>query len=103
MQMVLGECRKAHQVTAHLKPNDIEPFSTVEVKAIIKACDGIGRGPYERLRARAMILTLRYTALRIGDVALLGRERVTRDDGSWRIFLRTEKAASPCSSRSLLS
>jgi integrase/recombinase XerC len=79
----------------NIKPNDVEPFSTAEVKAIIKACDGIGRGPYERLRARAMILTLRYTALRIGDVALLGRERVTRDGGRWRIFLRTEKSGKP--------
>jgi integrase len=65
------------------------------VKLIIKACDGIGRGPYERLRARAMILTLRYTALRIGDVALLGRDRVTKDGGRWRIFLRTEKTGKP--------
>jgi site-specific recombinase XerD len=79
----------------NIKPNDVEPFSTAEVKAIIKACDGIGRGPYERLRARAMILTLRYTALRIGDVALLGRERVSRDGGRWRIFLRTEKSGKP--------
>ncbi len=79
----------------NIKPNDVEPFSATEVAAIIKACDGIGRGPYERLRARAMILTLRYTALRIGDVALLGRERVSRDGGRWRIFLRTEKSGKP--------
>jgi site-specific recombinase XerD len=79
----------------NIKPNDVEPFSTAEVAAIIKACDGIGRGPYERLRARAMILTLRYTALRIGDVALLDRARVSRDGGRWRIFLRTEKSGKP--------
>ena len=79
----------------NIKPNDVEPFSTAEVNAIIKACDGIGRGPYERLRARAMILALRYTALRIGDVALLGRERVSRDGNRWRIFLRTEKSGKP--------
>jgi integrase len=36
-----------------------------------------------------------YTALRIGDVALLGRERVTKDAGRWRIFLRTEKNGKP--------
>jgi len=79
----------------NIKPNDVEPFSTAEVAAIIKACDGIGRGPYERLRARAMILPLRYTALRIGDVALLGRERISHDGGRWRIFLRTEKSGKP--------
>jgi len=79
----------------NIKPNDVVPFTTEEVKQIIAACDVIGRGPYERLRARAMILTLRYTALRIGDVALLGRERVSKDAGRWRIFLRTEKSGKP--------
>jgi integrase/recombinase XerC len=79
----------------NIKPNDVEPFSTTEVATIVKACDTIGRGPYERLRARAMILTLRYTALRIGDVALLSRDRVSRDAGRWRIFLRTEKSGKP--------
>jgi site-specific recombinase XerD len=79
----------------NIKPNDVEPFSTAEVTSIIKACDGIGRGPYERLRARAMILTLRYTALRIGDVALLARDRISKDGGRWRIFLRTEKSGKP--------
>jgi site-specific recombinase XerD len=79
----------------NIKPNDVVPFTTDEVKQIIAACDVIGRGPYERLRARAMTLTLRYTALRIGDVALLGRERVTKDAGRWRIFLRTEKNGKP--------
>jgi integrase/recombinase XerC len=79
----------------NIKPNDVEPFSTSEVNAIITACDAIGRGPYERLRARAMILTLRYTALRIGDVALLERNRLSRESGRWRIFLRTEKSGKP--------
>jgi site-specific recombinase XerD len=72
----------------NIKSNDVEPFSTGEVAAIINACDGIGLGPYERLRARAMILTLRYTALRIGDVALLARDRISKDGGRWRMFLR---------------
>jgi len=79
----------------NIKPNDVEPFSTAEVNAIIKACDTIGRGPYERLRARAMILTLRYTALRIGDVAMLSKDRLSRESGRWRIFLRTEKSGKP--------
>jgi site-specific recombinase XerD len=79
----------------NIKPNDVEPYSTAEISLIIKACDGIGRGPYERLRARAMILTLRYAALRIGDVALLGRERISKANGRWRIFLRTEKNGKP--------
>ena len=48
-----------------------------------------------RGRARAMILALRYTALRMGDVALLERDRVSRDGNRWRIFLRTEKSGKP--------
>jgi integrase len=42
-----------------------------------------------------MVLTLRYTALRIGDVSMLARDRVTRDGDRWRIFLRTEKSGKP--------
>ena len=42
-----------------------------------------------------MILVLRYTALRIGDVALLARDRISRDGDRWRIFLRTEKSGQP--------
>ena len=79
----------------NLKPNDVEPFAVSEVKEIIKACDTIGKGPYERLRDRAMILTLRYTALRIGDVAMLARDRLSKESGKWRIFLRTEKSGKP--------
>jgi len=79
----------------NIRPNDVQPFSTSEVAAIIKACDTMGRGPYERLRARAMILTLRYTALRMGDVALLAKDRLSRDGNRWRIFLRTEKSGKP--------
>ena len=54
-------------------PNDVEPFTTAEVSEIIKACDAIGRTSYERRRAKAMVLALRYTALRIGDVAMQAR------------------------------
>jgi site-specific recombinase XerD len=79
----------------NIKPNEVQPFTTSEVAAIIKACDLIGFLPYERLRARAMILTLRYTALRIGDVAMLARDRISRDGDRWRIFLRTEKSGQP--------
>jgi site-specific recombinase XerD len=79
----------------NLKPNDVEPFTSVEVGRIVAACGVIGSGAYERLRARAMVLTLRYTALRVGDVALLARDRISRDGKRWRIFLRTEKNGKP--------
>ena len=79
----------------NIKPNDVEPFSVSEVAEIVKACDLIGRTSYERRRARAMVLTLRYTALRIGDVAMLARDRISKDGQRWRIFLRTEKSGKP--------
>lgn len=78
-----------------LKPNDVEPFTLAEVATILSATGRIGQTNYERLRARAMILTLRYTALRIGDVATLARDCISRDGQRWRIFLRTEKSGKP--------
>ena len=79
----------------NIKPNEVVPFSPSQVAAIINACNTFGQSAYERLRARAMILVLRYTALRIGDVALLARDRISRDGNRWRIFLRTEKSGQP--------
>ncbi len=76
----------------NIKPNDVEPFAKGEIALIVDACQHIGRSSYERLRARAMVLTLRYTALRLGDVAMLARDRISRDGDRWRIFLRTEKS-----------
>ncbi|MGA3099689.1 MAG: tyrosine-type recombinase/integrase [Bryobacteraceae bacterium] len=71
----------------NLKLTEVVPYTREEVIRILAACDGMGRGPYERLRARATILLLRYTALRIADVALLKRDRVR--DG--QINVRTMK------------
>ena len=79
----------------NIMPNDVEPFTTAEVSEIIKACDAIGRTSYERRRAKAMVLALRYTALRIGDVAMLARDRISEAGNRWRIFLRTEKSGKP--------
>jgi integrase len=62
---------------------------------MIAACDSFGRTSYERLRARAMVLALRYTALRVGDVAMLERSRISGDGRRWRVFLRTEKSGKP--------
>lgn len=74
-----------------IKPADREPYEPNEITKIVAACDTMGRGPYERLRARALLLLLRYTGLRISDVALLSRDRVR--DGE--IFLRTAKNGKP--------
>jgi site-specific recombinase XerD len=60
----------------NLKPAEVMPYTREEVIRILAACDTIGRTSYERLRARAIILLLRYTALRIADVALLAKDRL---------------------------
>ena len=70
-----------------LNENEVVPYTREEVMRILSACDGIGRGAYVRLRARALVLVLRYTALRIADAALLSRDRVR--DG--QINVRTQK------------
>ncbi len=69
------------------KPQPIEPYTEAEVAAFLRACESFGRTSYERLRARAMVLLLRYTGLRISDVAALSRDRVR--DGC--ILLHTQK------------
>jgi integrase len=61
------------------------------LKQILFAWDRIGKGAYERDRARAVALLLRYTGLRISDVATLARDRVRED----RIYLYTMKNGKP--------
>jgi integrase len=78
---------KSIKSAKNVKAAEVRPYTADEIARIIAACDGIGRGPYERLRARAMVLLLNNTALRICDVATLERARVR--DG--RILVRTTK------------
>jgi hypothetical protein len=59
----------------NIKPKDAVPYTLAEESVILAACDSFGGGPkplvlvaYERLWARAMVLTLRHTALRVSDV-----------------------------------
>jgi site-specific recombinase XerD len=70
-----------------VKPKPKEPYTEEEVTQIVLACDELGRAAYERSRAHAMVLLLRYTGLRISDVATLSRDRVKAD----RIYLYTMK------------
>jgi site-specific recombinase XerD len=88
----------------NIKPNEVVPYTLLEESQILATCDQIGGrrfqriGPnYERLRARAMILVLRHTALRVSDVCTLQREAISRDQdkGVWRIRLRTQKTGEP--------
>lgn len=58
------------------EPNQVVPYTQEELIRIIAACDKFGRYSYERLRARAMVLVLRYSGMRIGDVMTLSRDHI---------------------------
>ena len=90
-EWILRNWAEKVQMPKNLKPADREPYEPNEVAKIIAVCDAIGRGPYERLRARAMVLLLGYTALRISDVATLRKNRVRNGE----IFVRTAKNSKP--------
>jgi site-specific recombinase XerD len=78
---------KRIKLPRNVRPEEVVPYTQAEVARILAACDGIGRGSYERLRARAMVLLLRFTGLRISDIATLGRDRVQGGE----ILLHTQK------------
>jgi integrase len=59
-----------------VEANNIVPYTKQEIIAIIAACDQIGRTSYERRRARAMTLLMRYAGLRISDVITLSRDHI---------------------------
>jgi len=59
-----------------IEANHVVPYTKQEVIAIIAACDQIGRTSYERRRARAMTLLMRYAGLRISDVVTLSRDHI---------------------------
>jgi site-specific recombinase XerD len=49
------------------------PFSRQDVAALLAACDRVSEDRYARGRARALVLTLLYSGLRISDTARLER------------------------------
>lgn len=59
-----------------LEANNIVPYSQQEIIRIFAACGQIGRSSYEKLRARAMTMLMRFAALRISDVATFSREHL---------------------------
>lgn len=91
------------------KPDGVStlPFQEAEAKAILAACDRLGecdnvRGGYasyspdqideERRYARALVLTLLTTGLRISDTVNLQRSKIFTDGkGATRLRIRTEK------------
>jgi site-specific recombinase XerD len=74
------------------------PFSAEEIRKLLTACDAM-RGmrdtesPAIRRRARALILTLLYSGLRISDVAKLKRSAL--DPATGHLTLRTMKTGVP--------
>lgn len=78
---------KRIKLPRNIRPMEVIPYSQAEITKMIAACDEIGTGSYERLRAKAMVLLLRYTALRISDVATLARDRIQ----AGQIHLHTKK------------
>lgn len=61
------------------KPKPRQPYTQNEIIQILFACDTFGKSSYERLRAKAMILLLRFYGLRISDVATLRKDRIQGD------------------------
>ncbi len=59
-----------------LEVNDVVPYTFEQIVAILAACGRIGRNSYERRRAHAMVLLMRYTGLRISDVVTLSRDHI---------------------------
>ncbi len=95
---------KEIKVPRNIKPNEVVPYTFREESDILAACDQIGGAKYhrsgaayERLRARAMVLLLRHTALRVSDVCTLRKGAVSRDQekSTWRVFLYTQKTGEP--------
>jgi integrase/recombinase XerC len=78
---------KKIKLARNIKPTEKVPYTQAEVAKMLAACDIIGNSSYERLRSRAAILLLRYTGLRISDVATLERKRVQNG----KILLYTQK------------
>jgi site-specific recombinase XerD len=73
--------------TPKAKQRQVLPFSPDEMQKIIAASKAIGRGGYERSRARALVLLLANTGLRLGDAMTLAHSRVVNG----QLRLRTQK------------
>jgi integrase len=68
-----AKCLKVPRI---LEANEVLPYTQAQIIKIIAACDEIGRSSYERRRARAMVLVMRYAGLRISDVVTLERGHI---------------------------
>ena len=72
------------------------PFTQAEVSAVLKSCSSLRADPARRIntaqRARAVVLLLLYSGLRISDAATLERSRLGADG---RLLLCMMKTGSP--------
>lgn len=85
----------------NLTPNEVVPYTLHEDSQIPASCDQIGGGKYHRsdagyepLRARAMVMLLRHTALRVSDVCTLRKNAISwdRENATSRVLVRTQKS-----------
>src|SRR5260370_5397081 len=61
------------------KPKPRQPYTPNEVIQILFACETFGKANYERLRAKAMVLLLRFYGFRMSQVATTRKERIKED------------------------
>ncbi len=73
------------------KPKPRLPYTNEEIAKILAACDTFGHAQYERSRARALILLMRWFGLRVSDAATFERDRI-RDD---QVFINAMKNVHP--------
>jgi site-specific recombinase XerD len=78
---------KEIKLARNIKPTEKVPYNPGEVARMLAACEMIGNSSYERLRAKAVILLLRYTGRRISDVATLERKHIQNG----KVLLYTQK------------
>jgi integrase len=101
----LGFCQQAGWVPKNaakaLKPpklpdksTKVKVFSEDEIQQILDACDEYPQqnafGHDNRARVKALVLTLRYSGMRIGDVVGLQKSHLKGD----KLFLNTQKSGS---------
>ncbi len=72
--------------------NEVEPYTPQQVAAMLAASETIGQSDYERRRALALVLLLRYSGLRVTDAYTLASDRIRPDGrGGWQLRLYTQK------------
>ncbi len=78
---------KASHMPEEVPVREVIPYTSEEIISMIRACDDIGQSFYERSRAKAALLLMRFYGLRISDVATFRRDAVKED----KILLRARK------------